>query len=174
MTVKIKKLVDDAVIPQYAHGADQDAGLDLCAIDGMILEKGVPTLVKTGLSIELPPGYEGQIRSRSGLALKHGIQVLNSPGTVDPSYRGELGVILVWNGHNGNDSYETISYDALFGNGVPFNGPLPMKTAYRYKINKGDRIAQLVVAKYEPVVWDVVGELAESGRGAGGFGSTGL
>jgi dUTP pyrophosphatase len=100
--------------------------------------------VKTGLFIELPLGYEAQVRPRSGLALKKGITVLNSPGTVDADYRGEIGVILV------NLSSET------------------------FVIENGERIAQLVIAKHERAEWNEVDALSETARGAGGFGSTGL
>lgn len=102
------------------------------------------TLVPTGLFIELPVGFEAQVRPRSGLAAKKGITVLNSPGTIDADYRGEIKVILV------NLSNE------------PFT------------IENGERIAQLVIARHEQVSWEQVSELAESGRGAGGFGSTGV
>jgi dUTP pyrophosphatase len=101
-------------------------------------------LVKTGLFIELPIGYEAQVRPRSGLALKKGITVLNSPGTVDADYRGEIGVILV------NLSSET------------------------FVIENGERIAQLVIAKHERAEWNLVEALSETSRGAGGFGSTGV
>src|SRR5258706_2781566 len=108
----------------------------------VVVTPGVRQAVPTGLSIELPVGYEGQVRPRSGLALKHSITVANTPGTIDPGYRGEIRVILINLG------------------------------ASEYKIEKGDRIAQLVIAKYEPVEWEE-GELNESTRGAGGFGSSG-
>ena len=162
MKIKIKKMRPDAVIPHYAHGPDQDAGMDLYAVEGEILRPGVPTLVRTGISIELPPGYEAQVRPRSGLALKHGITVLNSPGTVDPSYRGEVGVILLWNGHNPNDRLVCIG-------GTPYP---PEHGEEIYSVEPGDRIAQLVVSRYEPIDF-VEDELNETGRGSGGFGSTG-
>lgn len=157
MILKIKKLHPNAVIPAYAHGPDEDAGFDLRAVEPAILTPLVPRLVKTGLAIELPPGVEAQIRSRSGLALKQGLFVLNAPGTVDPSYRGELGVILLWTGYNGNP------------NSVASPG-----LGAQLIINEGDRIAQMVVARYEPVTEFVEVELAESNRGSGGFGSTGV
>ena len=130
-------------LPQYATVAA--AGLDLRAnIDESItigsLER---TLVKTGIFMELPVGFEAQVRPRSGLAFKKGITVLNSPGTIDADYRGEVGVVLV------NLSKE------------PFT------------IEDGERIAQLVVAKHEQIEWNQVEILEESDRGAGGFGSTG-
>jgi len=121
------------------------AGVDLKAnIDAPITLKSLGRcLVKTGLFIELPSGYEAQVRPRSGLALKKGISVLNSPGTIDADYRGEIGVILV------NLSEE------------------------EFTIQSGDRIAQLVIAKHERAEWIEVQELNETGRGEGGFGSTG-
>ena len=155
MTIKIKKLHKDAKIPEYAHGADQDAGLDLCAVEEVLLTPGIPSLVKTGLSIELPTGYEAQIRSRSGLALKYGIRVLNSPGTIDPSYRGEIGVILQWDGWKPNyDRVKDGWQDKL------------------YRVMPGDRIAQMVIAQYCAVDFEEA-ELTDSERGAGAFGSTG-
>jgi dUTP diphosphatase len=142
MQVRIKRLRPDAQIPSYAHGPDEDAGLDLCAIESTLLPPGVPRLVPTGLSIEVPPSYEAQIRPRSGLALRHAITLPNAPATIDPGYRGEIKVILL------------------------NLGPQD------YTIEKGDRIAQLVIARYEPVEW-VEGELSETVRGHGGFGSSG-
>ncbi len=131
-----------ASLPRYAHGPDEDAGVDLCATEAVVLEPGVPALVPTGLAIELPPGYEAQIRPRSGLALKHAITLPNAPATIDPGYRGEIRVILL---NLGRESY---------------------------RIEAGDRIAQMVIARYEAVEWDVA-TLSESQRGTGGFGSSG-
>jgi len=142
MRIKLKKLSPDAVLPEYAHGPEEDAGMDLRSIVAVVLAPGIPQAVPTGLSIEIPAGYEGQVRPRSGLSLKHAILVANAPGTIDPGYRGEIRVILV---NAGNADY---------------------------KIEKGDRIAQLIVARYEPVQWEE-GDLNESVRGAGGFGSSG-
>ena len=140
--IRIKKLHPNACLPEYAHGPEEDAGLDIRCVEGALLEPCVPQLVATGLALEIPPGYEVQIRPRSGLALKHAITLPNSPATIDPGYRGELRIILLNLG----------------------------KTAYQ--IEPGDRIAQMVAARYEPVEWEE-GELAESRRGAGGFGSSG-
>lgn len=148
MKVKIKKLHPDAVIPAYAHGPEEDAGMDLYAVEDVYLPQGVPMLVKCGISIELPPGFEAQIRSRSGMAFKKGISVLNSPGTIDPGFRGELAVILL------RHSSEHQSAD-------------------KGKVIKGDRIAQLVVSRYETVEFEE-SELAGSIRGVGGLGSTGV
>jgi dUTP pyrophosphatase len=142
MRVKIKKLVDTAFLPEYAHGPEEDAGMDLRSVAQIVLSPGVPAAVPTGLTIEVPSGYEAQVRPRSGLALKHAITVPNSPGTIDPGYRGEVKVILLNLG----------------------------KTDYT--IQPGDRIAQIVIARYEGVVWDE-SELNESARGEGGFGSSG-
>lgn len=145
MKIKIKKLHPDAVIPQYAHGPDEDAGMDLVSVENVIVDSVTRVAVATGISIELPPGYEAQIRPRSGLALKHGITVVNAPGTIDPGYRGEIKVILTRIGVRKRAFY----------------------------LSKGDRIAQLVVSKYEPITWDEVVELGDSERGEGGMGSTG-
>ncbi len=142
MRIRIKKLAPDAHLPEYAHGAHEDAGMDLRAAERIVLPLGEPRLVPTGLAIELPPGFEAQIRPRSGLALKHAITVPNSPATIDPGYRGEIRVILLNLGRS------------------------------EYVIEKGDRIAQMVIARYEAVEWDE-GELAQSARGEGGFGSSG-
>jgi dUTP pyrophosphatase len=142
MRITIKKLTPDAFLPEYAHGPHEDAGMDLRAIEAVVLAPGVPQAVATGLAIELPPGFEAQVRPRSGLALKHSITVPNAPATIDPGYRGEIKVILLNLGKA------------------------------EYRIQPGDRIAQLVVARYEPVEWDE-GELGISRRGEGGFGSSG-
>jgi dUTP pyrophosphatase len=130
-------------LPQYETPAS--AGLDLRAnLDAPIELKPLErAIVKTGLFIELPVGYEAQVRPRSGLAAKHGITVLNTPGTIDADYRGEIGVILV------NLSAET------------------------FVIQNGERIAQLVIAQHERAEWNEVSQLSETSRGAGGFGSTG-
>lgn len=129
-------------MPRYAHGPGEDAGMDLHAVEAAVLEPGVPQAVPTGLAMELPAGYEAQVRPRSGLALKHAITLPNAPATIDPGYRGEIRVILLNLG----------------------------RTAYEVK--KGDRIAQMVIARYEAVEWEE-GVLNESVRGAGGFGSSG-
>src|SRR3954470_15313277 len=142
MLVKIKKLHADAHLPEYAHGPREDAGLDIRSVESARLKPGIPYAVATGLSLEIPAGYEVQIRPRSGLALKHAITVPNAPATIDPGYRGEVKVILLNLG----------------------------RTAYA--IQAGDRIAQIVIAAYVRVEW-VEEELADSGRGSGGFGSSG-
>ena len=142
MKIKIKRLREDAFLPAYAHGPSEDAGLDLQAVEQKTLPPGVPQLVATGLAVELPPGYEVQIRPRSGLALKHAITLPNSPATIDPGYRGEIRVILL---NLGKEDYI---------------------------IRPGDRIAQMVIARYEVAEWEE-GELRDSVRGTGGFGSSG-
>ena len=143
MTIKvINKSKHD--LPKYQ--TELSAGMDLYAnTDEPITLKSLErTLVKTGLFISLPKGYEAQIRPRSGLAFKNGITVLNTPGTIDADYRGEIGVILV-----------NLSADD-------------------FTINDGDRIAQLVIAKYETAFWEEVENLDETNRGEGGFGSSGV
>ena len=142
MRVRIKRLRSDAFLPEYAHGPEEDAGMDLRAVEGVVLAPGVPQAVPTGLAIELPSGFEAQVRPRSGLALKHAITLPNSPGTIDPGYRGEIRVILLNLGQE------------------PF------------AIARGERIAQMISARYEQVEWEE-SELSETTRGAGGFGSSG-
>lgn len=142
MRIRIKKIHPGAVFPTYAHGPDEDAGMDLCSVEDVVLEPGIPRLVATGLTVEIPSGYEAQVRPRSGLALRHSIAMPNAPGTIDPGYRGEVRVILL------NLGLEP------------------------YTIQAGDRIAQMIVAKYEAVEW-VEEDLAHSVRGSGGFGSSG-
>jgi len=142
MKIRVKKLRPDAALPEYAHGPAEDAGMDLRAAEPVVLLPRIPQAVPTGLAIELPPGYEAQVRPRSGLALKHAISLPNSPATIDPGYRGEIRVILINLGVSD------------------------------YRIEKGDRIAQLVVARYEPVEWEE-GDLTGTNRGEGGFGSSG-
>ncbi len=131
-------------LPNYETIAS--AGMDLRAnlTESIVLQPLERTIVKTGLFIELPIGFEAQVRPRSGLAFKNGITVLNSPGTVDADYRGEIGVILV---NLSNQAFE---------------------------IQNGERIAQLIITKHERAEWFEVEELSETSRGAGGFGSTGV
>src|ERR1035438_7423579 len=95
MRIRIQPIHPNAVLPAYAHGAAEDAGMDLRAVEDAVLAPGVPRLVSTGLAIALPPGYEAQVRPRSGLALRHSITMPNAPGTIDPGYRGEIRVILL-------------------------------------------------------------------------------
>ena len=146
ITVHITKLPQAEGLDLPAYATEHAAGMDLCAAvtQDVVLQAGERKLIPTGLSIALPEGYEAQIRPRSGLALKNGLSVLNSPGTIDADYRGEVQIIL-----------------ANLGN-EPFT------------ITRGMRIAQMVVAAYSRVVWEQAETLSETARGAGGFGSTGV
>ena len=146
MRVRVKRLPAAHDLPLPAAASPGSAGVDLrAAVESeMVLRPGERALVPTGFVIEIPPGCEGQVRPRSGLALRHGIGILNAPGTIDSDYRGEVGVILVNLG------------------------------AADFPVRRGDRIAQLVFARTEPVEWEEAEELGGSGRGEGGFGSTGI
>ncbi len=141
MILKVKKLSDDAVLPCYAH--EGDAGLDLFANEHVEMPPGQSRMIKTGISIQLPKGMEAQVRPRSGLALKHQITVLNTPGTIDEGYRGEVGVILINHGK------------------IPF------------MIEKGMKIAQMIVKPVMHVAVEEAQQLSDTHRGKGGFGSTG-
>ncbi len=142
MTLSFKRVHSDTVLPAYAHPSD--AGMDIRSVDDLVIPVGKRALVKTGLVINLPLGYEAQVRPRSGLALKQGVTVLNTPGTIDAGYRGEIGVILI---NLGEADFE---------------------------VKKGDRIAQLVVAPVtQPTIVETI-EVDVTDRGAGGFGSTGV
>lgn len=145
VTVPVVRLAHAEGLGMPAYATDGAAGLDLVAAVAaeLVLPPGGRALVPTGIAIALPPGFEAQVRPRSGLALKHGVTVLNSPGTIDADYRGEVGVILINHGDR------------------PFT------------IGRGDRIAQLVVARFARVAWEETAALPDSARGAGGFGSTG-
>jgi dUTP pyrophosphatase len=145
MHVRLRRLPHAQDLPLPAYASAGSSGLDLLAAvpSAVTLEPGERRLVPTGCALELPPGFEAQVRPRSGLALKHGVTVLNAPGTIDSDYRGEVGVILVNHGSE------------------PF------------VIQRGERIAQLVLARVERLEWQVAEELGETGRGSGGFGSTG-
>jgi dUTP diphosphatase len=146
--VAIERLPHGADLPLPAYATPGAAGLDLVAAvpagEGLVLAPGRHALIPTGIRLALPPGFEAQVRPRSGLAAKNGITVANAPGTIDADYRGEVGVILV------NLSHE------------PF------------RISRGMRIAQLVVARHARAVWREVSQLDRTARGAGGFGSTGV
>ncbi len=141
MKLMVKRLSATSVLPAYAHPGD--AGMDLFADVAASLEPGESKLVSTGISIELPPNTEAQVRPRSGLALKHGISVLNTPGTIDLGYRGEVGVILINHGRS------------------------------RFDVHPGMKIAQMVIAACLTVTVEETGELSGTARGQGGFGSTG-
>ncbi len=139
------RVINDSPLPLPEYATPHSAGLDLKAhLDGpVVLQPGERRLIPTGLRMALPDGWEAQVRPRSGLALKHGITVLNSPGTVDADYRGPVGVILV---NLGSEAFE---------------------------IQPGERIAQLVFARYERAEWLLVEELDATERGEGGFGHSG-
>ncbi len=140
--VMVKKLDNDAKIPNYAHNTD--AGVDLYSVKEITLKPMQRALVPTGIAIALPDGFEAQVRPKSGLALKYGITVLNTPGTIDQEYRGEIGVIVI----NLSDS--------------------------EFKVEKGMKIAQMVFSKVEHVSFEETRILDKTERGEGGFGSTGL
>lgn len=145
MQIKVKNTSNNPLPHYQTHGS---AGLDICAFlpqGSALIHPMHRMLIGTGLFIELPIGFEAQVRPRSGLALKHGITVLNSPGTVDADYRGEIKVLLI----NLSDQ--------------------------EYEVRTGDRIAQMVIARHERCEnWDLVDQLSETVRGAGGYGSTGM
>ncbi|MGF1541508.1 MAG: dUTP diphosphatase [Pleurocapsa sp.] len=142
MKLKILKLHQSAILPRYSHPGD--AGLDLFSIEETIILPGETKLIPTGIAIALPEGTEAQIRPRSGLALKHSITVLNTPGTIDAGYRGEIGVILI------NHSKEAFS------------------------VFVGMKIAQMVITSFIQAVIEPVEKLDETTRGDRGFGSTGV
>lgn len=142
MILKVKKLSKSAILPQYAHPGD--AGLDLFADECAEIAPGESRLVRTGVSVELPKGTEAQVRPRSGLALKHQLTVLNTPGTIDEGYRGEVGVILINHGQR------------------------------TFVVENGMKIAQMVINPVITVEVREVAELSDTSRGACGFGSTGV
>ena len=142
MKVLFRRVRPEAVLPSYAHPGD--AGMDVRSAEALVIPPGGRALVHTGLVMVLPPGYEAQVRPRSGLALKQGVTVLNTPGTIDEGYRGEVGVIL-----------------ANFGD-APF------------AVNVGDRVAQIVIAPVTRAEIGETDDVGETDRGAGGFGSTGV
>jgi dUTP diphosphatase len=146
MRVRIKRLPAARDLPLPSRASPGSAGFDLRAAtaEEVVLRPGERLLVPTGVVLEIPPGWEGQVRPRSGLALRHGVGVANAPGTIDSDYRGEVAVILVNLGES------------------PF------------RLRRGDRIAQLVICRVETVEWEEADTLDESGRGGGGFGSTGM
>ncbi|MEO5653586.1 MAG: dUTP diphosphatase [Marmoricola sp.] len=140
--ISIRRLDPDLPVPSYAHPGD--AGADLHAAVGLTLAPGERALVPTGLALALPEGYVALVHPRSGLAARHGISIVNAPGTIDAGYRGEVQVCLV-----NTDAREA------------------------FTITRGDRIAQLVIQRFEHAVFVESGDLPESARGAGGYGSTG-
>jgi len=144
ISIRLKRLEHGAGLPLPAYATAHAAGLDVVAAETLILAPGARHAVATGFAIAIPEGYEVQVRPRSGLALKHGVTCLNTPGTIDADYRGEVKVILA---NLGADPFE---------------------------IKRGERIAQLVPAAVQRATFAEVGELDETARGVGGFGSTGL
>lgn len=142
-SVRIKRLAHGEDLPLPAYETAGAAGMDLRAAEAVTLKPGARHLVSTGLSIALPQGFEAQVRPRSGLAVKHGVTVLNAPGTIDCDYRGEVKVPLI--NHGDSD----------------------------FVIARGDRIAQMVIATVTRIAWTEVEELDETARGSGGFGSSG-
>ena len=141
--IELQRLPHGEGLPEPAYATDGAAGLDVVAAEGLTLEPGQRHAVATGFAIAIPPGYEVQVRPRSGLALKHGITCLNTPGTIDEDYRGEVKVILA---NLGSEPFE---------------------------VRRGERIAQLVPAPVLKARFKAVEQLSETNRGAGGFGSTG-
>ena len=142
MTLRFRKTRPDAVLPSYAHPSD--AGMDVRSVEDLTIAPGGRVLVHTGLVMLLPPMYEAQVRPRSGLALKSGVTVLNTPGTIDSGYRGEVGVIL-----------------ANFGEAD-------------FSVKPGDKIAQIVIAPVTQPTIEETDVVDETDRGSGGFGSTGV
>ena len=142
MQLKIKRLNPQAQVPHYAH--PRDAGLDLFSIEAQTLEPGEAKLIHTGIAVELPAGTEAQVRPRSGLALKHAITVLNSPGTIDAGYRGEVGIVLINHGRE------------------------------VFQVTPGMKIAQMVINEIIQAEVIEVKDLSDSARGEGGYGSTGV
>lgn len=142
VNLKVKKIDEAAILPEYAH--EGDAGLDLFSIEEKIIKAGESVLIRTGIQMELPRDTEAQVRPRSGLALKHSITVLNTPGTIDEGYRGEVKIILI--NHGKED----------------------------FKVEKSMKIAQMVIKPVLRVKIEEVEELSDTDRGQGGFGSSGL
>lgn len=140
--LKVEKIHDKAIIPNYAH--EGDAGLDVYSVERVVLNPGERALIHTGIKIELPKNTEAQVRPRSGLALKHGISLVNSPGTIDEGYRGEVGVIVI------NHGTET------------------------FVVEEGMKIAQMVIKPVWRVEIEEVTSLSDSERGAKGYGSSGI
>ncbi|MBA3864235.1 MAG: dUTP diphosphatase [Erythrobacter sp.] len=141
--VELKRLPHGEGLPLPAYATSGAAGMDVVSAEDVVIAPGARHAVATGLAVAIPQGFEIQVRPRSGLALKHGITVPNTPGTIDSDYRGELKVILI---NLGNEAFT---------------------------IQRGDRVAQLVLAPVVQAAWDEVAELDATDRGAGGFGSTG-
>lgn len=142
MKLKVKRIDEEAIIPKYVHSTD--SGMDIYSIENKVIKPGETVLIKTGLKIELPPNTEAQIRPKSGIALKNSVTVLNTPGTIDEGFTGEICIILI--NHGKED----------------------------YKVNKGEKIAQMVIQPVIRVDIEEVHDIQNTSRGEGGFGSTGL
>jgi dUTP pyrophosphatase len=142
MKLKIQRTVDDIKMPNYANPGD--AGMDIYSSVSMVLKPGEHKLIPTGIKIALPKGHEAQIRPKSGLALKHGLSIVNTPGTIDEGYRGEIGVIVI---NHGKEDFE---------------------------VKKNEKIAQMVINKVECLEVEEVENLDQTDRGEGGFGSSGV
>lgn len=140
INVKVQRIDENAILPTYAHPID--AGADVYAIEDTVIHCKGTKIVRTGLKVAIPAGYEIQIRPRSGLSLKTGLRIVNAPGTIDAGYRGEVGIIIENTGLS------------------------------QYEIKKGDKIAQMVIMPVPAINWELVSELDSSERGEGGFGST--
>ena len=143
MKIKVKRLDKNMPLPEYQHFGE-DAGIDLMSSADTFIKSGEYKLISTGIKLKIPQGYGGFIYPRSGLAIKHGITILNADGVIDPGYRGEIKVILI---NHGQEDFE---------------------------IKRGDRIAQFIIHKTFPVEWEELENLSDSKRGEGGFGHTGL
>ncbi len=144
--IRITRLRENEDLPLPTYATEGSAGMDLFADveNEIVIKPGEIAMVPTGIAIELPPGYEAQIRPRSGLAINYGITLLNTPGTIDSDYRGEIKVILINLGKND------------------------------FVVKRGDRIAQMIISKYTKVIWEETKELNKTKRGEGGFGHTGI
>lgn len=163
---------DGGEIPAYAH--ETDAGLDICAIEDVILAPGETKLIKTGIKLAIPEGYECQVRPRSGLSLNTPLRIANAPGTIDAGYRGEVCVIM----HNTSLPFEIWNNNLRVLDDIQSNHFLTSQKGNKqgwYEIKKGDKIAQLIFAKYERVEFEKVSDVKEIGEDrGGGFGSTGI
>jgi dUTP pyrophosphatase len=169
VNVKVKRLHPEAVIPQYAH--EFDAGFDLVAVEDVIIEPGETKLVRTGLAMSLPPGYELQIRPRSGISLRTKLRVANAPGTVDAGFRGEIGVIV--DNIAPKTDYMTPIVRQIDGKEIDYDEDETFAWG-TYIIRKGEKIAQGVIKPVEQAHFVEVDELDETDRGANGFGSSGV
>jgi len=142
--IKVQLLRDGAQAPEFMSASAAGADLRACLDSPVMLNPGKRTLVPTGIALEIPPGYEGQIRPRSGLAIKHGVTLVNTPGTIDADYRGEVKIIMI---NLGDEPFQ---------------------------ISNGDRIAQMLISKVEQPIYQIVKGLSETPRSSGGFGSSGV